>query len=65
MSKKIIIDGMTCNHCVKNVKENLEALDGITKVEVKVGEANVDGSISDEQIKDTIEDLGFDILSIE
>ena len=64
MSKKIIIDGMTCNHCVKNVKENLEVLDGITKVEVKVGEAEIEGSISDEQIKDTIEDLGFDVISI-
>ena len=64
MSKKIIIDGMSCQHCVRNVKGNLEMLDGVEKADVKVGEAIVEGNISDEKIRDTIEDLGFDVVSI-
>ena len=36
MKKKILIEGMRCEHCVGHVKEALEGLDGVTSVEVSL-----------------------------
>jgi len=33
-TQKFAVDGMTCGHCASAVTEELEALDGVTAVEV-------------------------------
>lgn len=64
MKKKIEIDGMSCNHCVMRVESALKE-NGINNAEVKVGTVTADfGGMSDAEIKDTIESLGFDVTSI-
>lgn len=66
MKKKILIEGMSCSHCVKHVKEALEEL-GAENIEVSlenktaVAEAN---GLSDESIKTAIEDAGYDVAEI-
>ncbi len=67
MKKKIIIEGMSCNHCVAHVKEALQSIEGATEVEVNLAEklATVETTASDEAIKDIIEDEGYDVISIE
>lgn len=37
----ILIDGMTCMHCATRVKKSLEALAGITSLNVEVGKAEL------------------------
>lgn len=65
--KKVLIEGMSCNHCVAHVKEALEGLNNITSVEVSLeGKyAVIEGDASDEEIKDAIEEEGYDVVSIQ
>lgn len=67
MKKKILIEGMSCNHCVGHVKNALEGLNGVTSVEVSLQDkcALVETTVSDEILKDAIEDEGYDVVGIE
>ncbi|HCW03857.1 MAG TPA: heavy metal transport/detoxification protein [Clostridium sp.] len=65
MAKKIIIEGMSCGHCVKHVTTALEEL-GLSKVTVDLDSksALIEGEVSDQAIKAAIEDVGYDIVEI-
>ena len=67
MLKKIIIKGMSCSHCVNHVRESLSELKDSQKVEVNLEQkyAIVETSSNDEEIKEKIEDQGYDVISIE
>ena len=67
MNKTIKIEGMSCEKCVAHVKDALEEVSGIEKVTVdlKEGKAVIEGNdVSDEVIKEVIEDEGYDVISI-
>lgn len=62
MSKKTLkIEGMMCEGCVKSVKEALEKVPGITRVDVnlKKGTAVVQGDVDDETLIKAVVDAGF------
>ncbi len=70
MEKKLLIEGMSCNHCVNHVKTALT--EDIKGVEVK--EVSLDGkyalvdmadSVSEEELKALIADLGFELKGIQ
>jgi len=69
MKKKILVEGMSCGHCVNHVKEALTELNGVTNVEVNLDsksaviETSVD--VKDEEIKFAVEDAGYDVVGIE
>lgn len=67
MEKKIIIEGMSCNHCVEHVKEALSGIEGVLSavvdLEGKYALVNVN-NVSDEMLKEAIEDEGYDVLEI-
>lgn len=66
--KKVIINGMSCMHCVKHVTDGLMEVEGVTSVDVDLPSktAKIEGVISEEQIKEVIvEDLEFEVVSIE
>ena len=67
MKKKISIEGMSCKNCVAHVKNALEELAGVSEVEVNLeGKyALVDTIESDDVLKDTIEEEGYDVVGIE
>lgn len=56
------IDGMSCNHCKNSVEKAIRGLENIENVEVILGkkEAVVTGNPSDEEVKKTVEELGFE-----
>jgi len=68
MKKIVLIDGMSCDHCVKRVTNALSEISGTSDVQVKLSqnlaEFSTDGSVTDEIIKNEIEDLGFDVREI-
>jgi len=67
MKKTISIEGMMCGHCTGRVETALKALGATvieTSVELKHAIVEVD-NISDETLKETIEDVGYDVLGIE
>lgn len=63
--KTIIIEGMSCQKCVEGVKKALNTVDGVDSMEVTVGKAVIEGSAKDAELKEAIEDFGFDVVSIE
>ena len=67
MLKKIFIEGMSCNHCVNHVKEALASLRDSGKIQVNLEEkyAVVETSSSNDEIKEKIEDEGYNVVSIE
>ena len=67
MKKKILIEGMSCEHCVGHVKNALEGIDGVTSVEISLENkyAIVETTTTDEVLKDAIEEEGYDVVKIE
>ena len=68
MEKKatISIDGMSCEHCVRAVKEAISALNGVKSVDVSLEEKNARVVYDDEHIKlsdleSTIVEEGYEV----
>lgn len=66
MSKKITIEGMSCNHCVMHVTNALKEL-GLTDVKVDLASktAVAEGDVTDAAIEAAIEDAGYEVVKIE
>lgn len=67
MRKIISIDGMHCEHCSAAVAEALQTLPGVQNVQVSLPDKQAvleAGSNSDESLRNAIEDIGFDVISI-
>ena len=64
--KTIKIEGMHCSHCTSRVEKALTALGLSVSVDLKSGIATVDGTDmpSDAVLRETVEDLGFDVAEI-
>lgn len=69
MKKKIAIEGMSCEHCVKHVTNALQELAGVSKVEVSLAAKNavIEGTtdISDEDLRAAIDEAGYEVTQIE
>lgn len=68
IKKQISITGMTCQHCVKHVKEALQQIQGVKKVDVSLaaGQANViiADDVTDDMMKQAVEEAGYQVTSI-
>ncbi|VEI13454.1 Mercuric reductase [Trueperella bialowiezensis] len=67
---KIYVDGMTCNNCVSHVTEELTAISGIDEVIVTLdadGTSTVEvvGEATDDQLREAIDEAGYDLVRIE
>ena len=65
ISKKIMVKGMTCNHCKQNVEEKIKSVDGIeqVRVDLSTGKVTVSGKHIDlDKIQSGIESIGYDYL---
>lgn len=63
MKKKIMIEGMSCEHCVAHVREALEEL-GATAIEVNLdgGFAVAEINCDDAEIAVAIDEAGYDFV---
>lgn len=67
MTKTLLVDGMSCEHCVKAVKAALAELTEVNKVEVDLSlkKVVVEGEeLVEEKLKEAIEDAGYEVLEI-
>ena len=64
MTKTIMIEGMMCQHCVKHVKDALEALGLSAEVSLENKQAVVTGNADDEMIIKAISDAGYEVKEI-
>lgn len=67
MKKTMKIEGMMCGHCTGRVDKALNALEGVeatVSLEEKAAHVTLTGDISDELLKKTVEDEGYQVLEI-
>ncbi|MFJ2975526.1 copper-exporting P-type ATPase CopA [Kluyvera sp. NPDC087067] len=55
----LALDGLSCGHCVKRVKESLEQRPDVEQADVTIEAAHVIGSASAESLIDTIKQAGY------
>lgn len=70
MNKKLLIEGMSCSHCVNHLKTALtEDIEGIKVLEVNLEDKYaiviMDDSVNHEELKNVIQELGFDLKDIQ
>jgi copper chaperone len=64
MKQVLQVEGMSCAHCVASIEGALKEKEVQAKVDLEHGTVEVEypeQTISLEEIKETIEDLGYDI----
>ena len=69
MTKEITINGMMCQMCEKHVRTALENLEGVTAVtrvshEDKVAVIECNTEISEDTIRNTITEAGYEFVSV-
>lgn len=64
MTRTYTITGMSCGHCVAAVTKELEALEGVTSVEVRLdpGSAEVTGDVADEAVIAAVTEAGYEAV---
>ncbi|HAR7274615.1 TPA: copper chaperone [Staphylococcus aureus] len=68
MSQEILnVEGMRCGHCKSAVESALNNIDGVTSADVNLenGQVSVqydDSKVAVSQMKDAIEDQGYDVV---
>ncbi len=68
---ELFVDGLTCNHCVASVKEELAEVTGVKNVEVILdpnGTSKVtvvsDTVLDDDALRDAITEAGYELKDI-
>lgn len=59
------VTGMTCQHCVASVTEEVGAIDGVTdvKVDLPSGAVTVVGSAEEAAVRAAVEEAGYELVS--
>lgn len=69
MKKKILIEGMSCQHCVNHVKEALGDVSGVKSVTVDLDNKNavvdLENPVDDAKFKEAIDEAGYEVTGIE
>lgn len=68
MQKTIKVQGMSCGHCKAHVEEALNAIPGVTAVvdlDAAIASVNIDGNVTDEQLRNAVVDAGYEVTGIE
>ena len=68
MTKTMQIDGMMCSHCEGRVKQSLEGLAQVSQAEVShekgTAVVTLTAEVSNDVLKKTVEDQGYNVISI-
>ncbi len=65
MEKKVVIEGMMCQHCRAHVDKALNGIPGATAtVDLDTKTAVVTGDVSDDAIRAAVEEAGYQVVSI-
>ena len=68
MTKKVLIEGMTCNNCAHHVEEALKEVHGVksAKVDLKGKYAVIElaHTVDDAEIKEAVDEAGYTVTKI-
>ncbi len=61
------IDGMTCDHCVRAVTQEIGALPGVSDVDVELATGLVtvhsDRELTQQEVADAVDEAGYELAS--
>jgi copper chaperone len=66
ISRNLIIEGMSCQHCIQTLKYKLSELEKLKILDIQIGRALVEfeaGQVTDQEIKAAVEKAGFVLVS--
>lgn len=68
MTKTMIVEGMSCGHCTARVQKALEAVEGVTSVEMSLEEKSavvvLDREVPEEALKEAVTEAGYEVVEI-
>ena len=68
ITKKLIIEGMSCEHCSKKVEKSLKEIKQVKNVNVLLNERKAEiilkEDIDNNILKTAIEEIGFNVIEI-
>lgn len=65
-TQDLIIEGMTCGHCVMHVEKELSKVNGLKIENVEIGKARVqfdEGIVTQNHLAKAIEEAGYKLVS--
>jgi copper chaperone CopZ len=69
MKKKVLVEGMKCENCVKHVKEALHSVDGVISADVNLSDKyaiiETNKEVSDGAIKTAVNNEKYNVVGIE
>ncbi len=63
----MLVEGMSCNHCVMAVTNALKEVEGVSNVDVNLDTKKVEVSgdnLVEEILRDAVEEAGYDVVEI-
>jgi len=67
---QVSVSGMTCGHCVSSVTEELEAVEGVERVDVDLNSGGIStvtissrGELSPEEIGEAVAEAGYVVVA--
>lgn len=68
MTKTLIIEGMSCGHCTARVQKALEAVEGVTGVEMSLEEksavVSMDGEVADDLLREAVTEEDYEVVEM-
>ena len=69
MRKKLMIEGMSCNHCINHLKTTLsEDINGIKVIEISLEDkfaiVDINNNVNLNKLNELVEELGFELKDI-
>ena len=65
--KEFIIDGMSCQHCVAAVRDEIEKLQGARVENVAIGRARIafeESYVSEERLREAVREAGYEVREV-
>ena len=64
MTSTYSVAGMTCEHCVRSVTEEVSEVPGVTAVEVDLagGRLTVQGTADDAAVREAVAEAGYEVV---
>ncbi len=62
--REYVVHGMTCDHCVLSVREEVSEVAGVRSVDVELasGRLTIEGDgVSDDAVREAVEDAGYEV----
>jgi len=68
MKKTLIIEGMSCQHCVRHVTQALEEIEGVTSADVslesKSAVVDFEGKVDYSTLENAVKEVGYTVKDI-